>query len=104
MAVGVCVADGVSVAVCEAVAVAVGEVEVAVGVAVAVNVEVAVAVVVGDCEGVAVAVAVGGCELRRVMRGATQRAKSSCELPFVNTVRMNLTLCPLNALRSTLIV
>ena len=83
----------------------------AVGVLVAVAVKVTVGVAedrVGErvgatvCEGVAVAV--GGCELWRVMRGDIQSAKSSCELPFVKTVRMNFTLWPLNELRSILTV
>ena len=84
-------------------------VPVAVGVLVAVAVKVTVGVAedrVGErvganvCEGVAV----GGCELWRVMRGDIQSAKSSCELPFVKTVRMNFTLWPLNELRSILTV
>ena len=71
-----------------------------VAVAVAVDVAVAVEVAVGDEVAVAddnvgvrveVGVKVGACELCRVMRGDTQRAKSSCELPFVNTVRINFT-------------
>ena len=88
-------------------------VAVGVGVPVAVLVAVAVKVTVGEAVGVAeesvgetvgVNVAVGGCELCRVMRGDIQSAKSSCELPFVKTVRMNFTLWPLNALRSILTV
>jgi len=82
-----------------------------VSVAVAVDVGVAVEVAVGD--GVAVAddsvgvseevgVKVGACELCRVMRGDSQRAKSSCELPLVSTVRINFTRCPLKELRSML--
>ena len=77
-------------------------VDVTVAVKVAVGVEVTVAEgSVGVKDGASVAV--GGCELCRVMRGDSQRAKSSCELPFVSTVRMNLTLCPLRELRSILI-
>ena len=71
-----------------------------VAVAVAVGVAVAVEVAVGDEVAVAednvgvrvvVGVKVGACELCRVMRGDTQRAKSSCELPFVSTVKKNFT-------------
>ena len=79
--------------------------------AVAVGVLVAVTVAVGDevavagaWVGVKVGVAVGGCELCRVMRGFTQYAKSSCELPFVKTVKMNFTRSPRRALRSRLTV
>ena len=84
-----CVIYGVGVAV----AVSVG-----VFVTVAVKVVVGVAVTVG--ERVGADVDVGGCELCRVMRGDIQSAKSSCELPFVKTVRMNFTRCPRNELRS----
>ena len=85
---------------------------VAVGVAVAVAVLVAVAVEVEVGDAVTVAedwvggatVIVGGCELCRVMRGLTQSAKSSWELPFVKTVKMNFTRSPRNALRSILTV
>ena len=82
------------------------------GVAVAVDVTVAVRVTVGvevavadDRVGVkdGANVAVGGCELWRVIRGDTQRAKSSCEFPLVSTVRINFTFCPLRELRSILI-
>ena len=82
-----------------------------VAVAVAVDVAVAVAVAVGDEVTVAddsvgvrleVGVKVGACELCLVMRGDNQRAKSSCELPFVSTVRINFTRCPLRELRSML--
>ena len=66
---GVLVGVGVSVAVAVAVAV---EVAVAVKVAVAVAVAEPVAVIVGVRD--AVFVATGGCELRRVMRGAIHRA------------------------------
>ena len=68
-----------------------------VAVAVAVDVAVAVGVAVGDEVTVAddsvgvrveVGVKVGACELCLVMRGDNQRAKSSCELPFVSTVRI----------------
>ena len=87
-------------------------VDVAVAVAVAVDVAVAVEVAVGDEVAVAddsvgvrdeVGVKVGACELCRVMRGDSQRAKSSCELPLVSTVRKNFTRCPLRELRSMLI-
>ena len=80
-------------------------------VAVAVDVGVAVEVAVGDEVAVAednvgvrvvVAVKVGACELCRVMRGDSQRAKSSCELPLVRTVKINFTRCPLRELRSML--
>ena len=83
-----------------------------VAVAVAVDVAVAVGVAVGDEVTVAddsvgvrleVGVKVGACELCRVMRGDSQRAKSSCELPLVSTVRKNFTRCPLRELRSMLI-
>ena len=80
-------------------------VEVDVGVAVEVAVCVAVDVEVtegGVGESVDVKVAVGGCELCRVMRGDIQSAKSSWELPFVKTVKMNFTLCPRSGLRSIL--
>ena len=82
---------------------------VAVGVAVSVAVLVAVAVkvTVGEAVGVAeesVGETVGGCELCRVMRGDIQSAKSSCELPFVRTVRMNFTRSPRNELKSMLTV
>jgi hypothetical protein len=82
-------------------------VAVAVDVGVAVEVEVAVDVAVaegGMGEMVDVKVAVGGCELCRVMRGDIHSAKSSCELPFVKTVKMNFTLCPRRELRSILTV
>lgn len=69
-------------------------------VAVAVKVGVTVAVVVG---GEAVNVAVGGWELWREIRGLIHSAKSSWEEPFARTDRMNLTLSPLNVLRSMLI-
>ena len=77
-------------------------VDVAVAVRVAVDVEVTVA---DDSVGVRVdvGVKVGACELCRVMRGDSQSAKSSCELPFVSTVRINFTFCPLRELRSILI-
>ena len=75
--------------------------EVDVGVAVEVAVDVGVAEG-GVGESVDVNVAVGGCELCRVMRGDIQSAKSSCELPFVKTVKMNFTLCPRRELRSIL--
>ena len=81
------------------VAVAVGVFE-GVEVAVAVKVGVTVAVVVG---GGAVNVVVGGWELCREMRGLIHSAKSSWEEPFARTDRMNLTLSPLNVLRSILI-
>ena len=84
-----------------AVAVAVA---VAVDVAVAVGVAVGVEVTVAEGKRVGASVAVGGCELCRVMRGDSQRAKSSCELPFVSTVRINFTFCPLRELRSMLMV
>jgi hypothetical protein len=71
-----------------------------VGVEVAVKVGVTVAVVVGAG---AVNVAVGGWELWREIRGLIQSAKSSWEEPFARTDRMNLTLSPLNVLRSILI-
>ena len=82
-----------------------------VAVAVAVGVAVAVEVAVGDEVAVAednvgvkvvVGVKVGAWELCRVMRGDSQRAKSSCELPLVSTVRINFTRCPLRELRSML--
>ena len=78
------------------VGVAVG-VSVAVDVAVGVNVAVAVAVFVG--EGFVVSVA-AGCELCRVIRVETHKAKSSCDVPFANTVKMNLTFSPLKKLKS----
>ena len=74
-----------------------------------VGVGVAVAVLVGDAVPVGVEVggilvdvnvAVGACELWVVMRGLTQSAKYSWEGPFAKIVRMNLTFCPLNELRS----
>ena len=82
------------------------DVAVAVDVTVAVRVAVGVEVTVADDSvgvRVEVRVAVGGCELCRMMRGDSQRAKSSCELPFVSTVRMNFTFCPLRELKSILI-
>ena len=96
---------GVGVGVSVEVGVIVG-VEVVVEVAVTVGVEVIVGVdvIVGVSVmvGVIVNVAVAGSALWRVMRGATQRAKSSCDVPLVSTVRMNLTFSPARALRSTL--
>lgn len=79
-------------------------VTVAVGVSVAVNVAVGVNVTVGVsvCDGVRVAVAVAGLALCRVMRGFTHSAKSSLDVPFAKTVKMNLTFSPLKLLRSTL--
>ena len=72
-----------------------------VGVGVSVGVGVAVAVAVGVR--VDVNVAVGACALLVVIRGVTQRAKSSCDEPFVKIVSINLTFSPLNGLRSILI-
>jgi hypothetical protein len=91
------------------------EVRVAVFVGVLVAVALAVEVAVGVADAVAVAedrvgesvevkVAVGGCELCRVIRGDIQRAKSSCELPLVKTVRINFTFWPRKELRSMLTV
>ena len=84
-------------------------VDVAVAVFVGVLVAVAVGVEVGVAEAsvgesVGVCVAGGGCELCLVMRGDIQRAKSSCELPFVKTVKINFTRCPRRELRSILTV
>lgn len=96
---------GVGVGVSVDVGVVVGvEVDVAVTVTVGVEVTVGVNMMVGVCVmvGVMVAVAVAGLALWRVMRGATQRAKSSCDVPLASTVRMNLTFSPARALRSTL--
>ena len=75
-------------------------VEVAVNVAVTVKVGIMVAGAVG---GAAVKVAVGGWELCREIRGLIQSAKSSWEEPLARTDRINLTLSPLNVLRSMLI-
>ena len=71
-----------------------------VGVGVSVGVSVAVAVAVGGR--VAVNVVVGACALLVVIRGVTQRAKSSCDEPFVKIVNINLTFSPLNGLKSML--
>jgi hypothetical protein len=73
-----------------------------VAVAVAVAVPVCVAVGVPVAGRVDVKVAVGACELWLVIRGVTQRAKSSCDDPFEKIVSMNLTFSPLNGLRSML--
>ena len=74
-----------------------GDVAVAVGVAVNVGVNVKVAVGGPD-----VKVAVGAWELWRVIRGVTQREKSSCDEPFASTYRMNFTFSPFRVLRSML--
>lgn len=92
---------GVAVGVSVGVSVAVG-VTVTVGVSDGVEVTVEVGVTVSVCEGVGVNVEVAGSELCRVMRGFTHIAKSSCDVPFARTVKINLTFSPRSALRSTL--
>ena len=87
---------GVGVDVLVEVAVKVG-VDVAVKVGVNVGVDVAVAV----SDGVVVNVDMGGWALCLVIRGLTHSAKSSCEVPFASTVKINLTFSPLSELRST---
>ena len=77
-------------------------VEVGVEVDVGVRVVVDVTVTVGVSEGVGVTVAVAGSELCLVMRGVTHKAKSSFDVPFASTVKMNLTFSPFRVLRSML--